>query len=80
MVCWLRSLFQGSEGVGLAQPGEPVGESVVVEVDGQDGFAKQGGEDALVSGDPGLESSGVSTGFLLRPAQATFGRDRLRIV
>jgi hypothetical protein len=47
--------FQGGEGVAAAEPGEPVGEAVVVGVGGPDGFAQQCGEDALVLGDPGLD-------------------------
>ena len=47
--------LQGGEGVAAAQPGEPVGEAVVVGVGGQDRFAQQGGEGALVLGDPGLD-------------------------
>ena len=55
MVCWLRSRSRAAKAVAAAEPGEPVGEAVVVEVDGQDGFAQQGGEGALVLGDPGLD-------------------------
>ena len=47
--------LQGGEGVAAAEPGEPVGEAVVVGVGGPDRFAQQGGEDALVLGDPGLD-------------------------
>src|SRR4051794_22582143 len=47
--------FQGGEGVSAAEPGEPVGEAVVVGVGRQDRFAHQGGEDAPVLGDPGLD-------------------------
>jgi hypothetical protein len=39
----------------VAQPGEPVGEAVVVGTGGPDRFTQQGGEDALVLGDPGLD-------------------------
>ncbi len=38
-----------------AEPAEPVGEPVVVGVGGPNRFAHQGGEDALVLGDPGLD-------------------------
>ena len=55
MVCWFRSRSKAAEGVAGAESGEPVGEAVVVGVDGQDGFAQQGGEGALVLGDPGLD-------------------------
>ena len=48
-------MLQGGEGVAVAQPGEPVGEAVVVGTGGWDRFAQQGGEDALVLFDPGLE-------------------------
>ena len=47
--------LQGAEGGPRAEPGEPVGEAVVVGVDGQDRFAQQGGKGALVLGDPGLD-------------------------
>ena len=40
--------LQGGEGVADAEPGEPVGEAVVVDVGGPDGFAQQGGEGAVV--------------------------------
>jgi hypothetical protein len=47
--------FQVAEGIAAAQTVEPVGQSVVLEIDGPDRFAEQGGEDALVLGDPGLD-------------------------
>ena len=47
--------LQGAEGVAGAESGEPVGEAVVVGVGGPDGFAQEGGEGALVLGDPGLD-------------------------
>ena len=47
--------FQGGEGTAVVKPGEAVGEAVVVGVGRQDRFAQQGGEDALVLGDPGLD-------------------------
>ena len=47
--------LHGAEGVAGAESAEPVGEPVVVGVGGQDGFAQQGGEGALVLGDPGLD-------------------------
>jgi hypothetical protein len=47
--------LQGSEGIAAAQPGEPVGEAIIVGVCGQDQFTQQGGENALVLGDPGLD-------------------------
>ena len=47
--------LQGAEGGAGAQPAEPVGEAVVVEIDGPDGFAQQGREGALMLGDPGLD-------------------------
>ena len=47
--------LHGTKGGTNAEPGEPVGEPVVMGVGGQDGFAQQGGEGALVLGDPRLD-------------------------
>src|SRR3954470_5737936 len=47
--------FQEAEGFAEAEPGEPVGEAIVVDTGGEDLLAEQGGEGALVLGDPGLD-------------------------
>ena len=47
--------FEPGEGVAGPEAGEAVGEAVVVEVDGEDGFAQQSGEGAAVVLDPGVD-------------------------
>jgi len=47
--------LQGGERAAAAEPGEPVGEAIVVRVGRHDRFAEQGGQDALVLSDPGLD-------------------------
>ena len=47
--------FQDAKGVVAAEPVEPVGEPVIMESDGQDPFAQQGREGAVVLGHPGFD-------------------------
>jgi hypothetical protein len=47
--------LQGAEGGASTESSEPIGEPVVVGVGGPDALAQEGGEGALVLGDPGLD-------------------------
>src|SRR4051794_5633491 len=48
----VRVMLQGAEGVTDAEPSEPVSEPIVVGTGGPDVLAQQGGEGAVVLGDP----------------------------
>jgi len=50
----IQVLLQEAERVASAESAEPVGEAVVVGTGGQDVFAQDGRECALVLSDPGL--------------------------
>jgi hypothetical protein len=47
--------FEVGEGVVGPQPGEAVGETVVVEVEGENDLAQEGGEGAVVLLSPGVD-------------------------
>jgi hypothetical protein len=47
--------LQDAEGVVAAQPVEPVGEPVIMEMDRQGRLAQQGRQGAVVLGNPGLD-------------------------